>query len=229
MLPSFTPDLCETVILQLQPRYVYRLMQTNKYFYDICKNHEVYWARVALYLIWSPERRWPHEMVLLPFCYSKAMSTFIQTVRDDVLNDWDRPDIASQPVEKLLEFAQLMLEFEGFVGRPIIPGQTAFQIVQRFVEDTDNLPNAMQRASEGMDVPRRTGFITASRRAKRATSKFLRVLEDEDGMDLRTKLKIKNATRELIDDITERRGRSLLGPLRFELYEEDIDASHIFL
>ena len=220
MQQSLTPELCEAVILQLPPRHVYKLMQTNKQFCDYCKS-EAYWACVALYLIWSPETRWPDDMVLLQTSYDKAMEAFVAGVREEVQ---ERP---AQPLAQLLEFAQECLDV-GFVGRPVVAGQTAFQLVQRCVEDQDNLQRAIQRATIGSDVPRRPGFITGSRRAKRATSKFLRALEDEEGMDLQTKLRMQRYARELIEDITERRGRVRAGTY-FELFEEDIGARHIYL
>ena len=135
-----------------------------------------------------------------------------------------REEVQERPLAQLLEFAQECLD----VGRPVVAGQTAFQLVQRCVEDQDNLQNAIQRATVGSDVPRRPGFITGSRRAKRATSKFLRALEDEEGMDLQTKLRMQRYARELIEDITERRGRVRAGTY-FELFEEDIGARHIYL
>jgi hypothetical protein len=214
MQQSLTPELCEAVIMQLPPRHVYKLMQTNKQFCDYCKS-EAYWARVALYLLWSPETRWADDMVLLQTSYDKAMEAFVAGVREEV---------QERPLVKLLEFAQECLD----VGRPVVAGQTAFQLVQRCVEDQDNLQNAIQRATVGSDVPRRPGFITGSRRAKRATSKFLRALEDEEGMDLQTKLRMQRYARELIEDITERRGRVRAGTY-FELFEEDIDATYIYL
>ena len=214
MQQSLTPELCEAVILQLPPRHVYKLMQTNKQFCDYCKS-EAYWARVALYLLWSPETRWADDMVLLQTSYDKAMEAFVAGVREEV---------QERPLAQLLEFAQECLD----VGRPVVAGQTAFQLVQRCVEDQDNLQRAIQRATIGSDVPRRPGFITASRRAKRATSKFLRALEDEEGMDLQTKLRMQRYARELIEDITERRGRVRAGTY-FELFEEDIDATYIYL
>jgi hypothetical protein len=214
MQQSLTPELCEAVIMQLPPRHVYKLMQTNKQFCDYCKS-EAYWARVALYLLWSPETRWADDMVLLQTSYDKAMEAFVSGVREEV---------QERPLVKLLEFAQECLD----VGRPVVAGQTAFQLVQRCVEDQDNLQNAIQRATVGSDVPRRPGFITGSRRAKRATSKFLRALEDEEGMDLQTKLRMQRYARELIEDITERRGRVRAGTY-FELFEEDIDATYIYL
>jgi hypothetical protein len=214
MQQSLTPELCEAVIMQLPPRHVYKLMQTNKQFCDYCKS-EAYWARVALYLLWSPETRWADDMVLLQTSYDKAMEAFVAGVREEV---------QERPLAQLLEFAQECLD----VGRPVVAGQTAFQLVQRCVEDQDNLQNAIQRATVGSDVPRRPGFITGSRRAKRATSKFLRALEDEEGMDLQTKLRMQRYARELIEDITERRGRVRAGTY-FELCEEDIDATYRYL
>jgi hypothetical protein len=214
MQQSLTPELCEAVIMQLPPRHVYKLIQTNKQFCDYCKS-EAYWARVALYLLWSPETRWADDMVLLQTSYDKAMEAFVAGVREEV---------QERPLAQLLEFAQECLD----VGRPVVAGQTAFQLVQRCVEDQDNLQNAIQRATVGSDVPRRPGFITGSRRAKRATSKFLRALEDEEGMDLQTKLRMQRYARELIEDITERRGRVRAGTY-FELFEEDIDATYIYL
>ena len=47
-------------------------------------------------------------------------------------------------------------------------------------------------------------------------------------MDLQTKLRMQRYARELIEDITERRGRVRAGTY-FELFEEDIDATYIYL
>ena len=64
LLQLLAPELCEAVIMQLHPRHLYKLMQTNKQFCELCKS-EAYWARVALYLTWDPMER--------DFGYPRAM------------------------------------------------------------------------------------------------------------------------------------------------------------
>ena len=152
--------------MQLPPRHLYKLMQTNKRFCELCKS-EAYWARVALYLIWD-------DLVLLPISYGKVMESFLESVREKTRDAAFNVDVASSSVEKVLKFWQMLNQDEaGWPGTPIIEGETAFQLVKRIVEDTDGLEKSFKRSVHAADVIRRPGFITASRRARRARSTFL--------------------------------------------------------
>ena len=77
-------------------------------------------------------------------------------------------------------------------------------------------------------APLARGFITSSRRASRARNNFLRSLEDDDCMDLQTKLRVQGYVTKLLNDLRERRGKNI-GFLRFELHEADLDISDIYL
>ena len=230
LMTRLPPEMHEAVILQLPPQHVYKLMQTNKQFYMWCRS-ETYWARVAMPLAWSTT--WwgfpvPGEMVLLHKSYRATLDDFIQSVRDELRTFSDGCEMhADSAVERLVVLGQEIADNEA---HHIGEGETMLQLVQRLVEDSDSLESAIKRATQGWDVPRRAGFITASRRANRAKSTFLRSLEDDQDMDLKTKCRVRDYARKLMKDITERRGRSQgILPPRFELHEEDIDASYIFL
>ena len=140
--------------MQLPPRHLYKLMQTNKRFCELCKS-EAYWARVALYLIWDPMERSPDDLVLLRTSYGKAMESFLESVRRDTL--LRPPSPASfdgrlwRPLEKLLKFAQSILD-DGFYGTPIIEGETAFQLVKRILEDVGGLEKSFERSVHAADA-----------------------------------------------------------------------------
>lgn len=96
LLTRLTPELCGAVILQLPPRHVYKLMQTNKQFHKYCLS-EAYWA---LYLVLPPEMCTPKEMVLLRKSYCDTMDDFIQSVRDEQ-RTFLGAEAADGPVERL--------------------------------------------------------------------------------------------------------------------------------
>ena len=236
-LQLLAPELCEAVIMQLPPRFVYRLMQTNKRFCELCKS-EAYWARVALYLIWDPMERSPDDLVLLRTSYGKAMESFLESVRRDAsthtllrpLSPASFGGRLRRPLEKLLKFAQSILD-DGFYGTPNIEGETAFQLVKRILEDVGGLEKSFERSVHAADVIRLPGFITASRRARRARSTFLRSLEDDEGMDFQTKHRVLGYAKKLLGDFTEKRGCFIGTPeLRdFELHEECLDIYSVHL
>ena len=217
--------------MQLHPRHLYKLMQTNKQFCELCKS-EAYWARVALYLIWDPMERDLDDLVSLPTSYGKAMESFLESVRKKTRYAAFNVEVASSSVEKVLKFWQMLnLDEASWPGTPIIEGETAFQLVKRIVEDTDGLEKSFKRSVHAADVIRRPGFITASRRARRARSTFLRSLEDDDGMDLQTKLRVQGYVKKLIRDFTGKRC-CFIGtqqPRDFELHEEDLDIYDVHL
>ena len=69
---------------------------------------------------------------------------------------------ADSPVSKLVVFGQQIGENYHWVDQ-VKAGETAFQLVKWKVEDTDCLQSAIQSATQGMDVPRQTGFIISNR------------------------------------------------------------------
>ena len=239
-----TPELCELVVLQLPPRFVYRLMQANKRFCELCRSHEEYWGRVALYLVWSSSAS---DVLLLRMSYGRAMESFVERVRSEMQA---LSGVSTGTLRELLDFALARDEYardephydEYALVRTsqranehseeyalVRASQRAIEVAKRRVEDADNVAHAMRRSRRGMDVPRRWPcFVTGSRRARRATSRFLRSLEDEAGMDLEAKVRVRGYVRDLLEDITERRGRMRWGSY-FELHEEDIDATFIYL
>ena len=155
-LQILAPELCEAVIMQLPPRFVYRLMQTNKRFCELCKS-EAYWARVALYLIWDPMERSPDDLVLLRTSYGKAMESFLESARgrlhrhEPLRVPRRRDGRLWRPLEKLLKFAQSILD-DGFYGTPIIEGETAFQLVKRILEDVGGLEKSFERSVHAADA-----------------------------------------------------------------------------
>ena len=229
-LQVLAPELCEAVIMQMHPRFVYRLMQTNKQFCKLCKS-EAYWARVAMPMVWGYvwyEFTAPRHMVLLERSYKDTLDDFIQRVREELRTFRDGCEMeADSPVSKLVVLGQQIGENYRWADQ-VKAGETAFQLVKREVEDTDNLESAIRNATQGTDVPRQPGFITSSRRASRARNNFLRSLEDDDCMDLPTKLRVQGYVTKLLNDFRERRGKNI-GFLRFELHEADLDISDIYL
>ena len=225
-------ELCMEVVLNLPPRHVYKMMQTNKRLKRLCTS-ERYWERVATYMAWAKARDTnPLDMVLLSKPYRTTMDEYIQGVRDDISTCFPPySDHATGPIAKLAALGEERILYLIDGGTP---SADTFTMVKRIVEDTDCLDLAVQRATRGWDVPLRAGFITSARRATRAASTFLRSLEDDRGMDLPTKLRARAFAGQLLKDIYERRGvcrgRPNGGnPVIFQLHEEDIDASDVYI
>ena len=235
-LMDLTQEMCMEVILQLQPRHVYKLMQTNKRFYWQCRS-EAYWARVAAYLAWGrTEFLDPLDTVLLRKSYRATVDEYIKYVRDDMRTS--SPPYCNNADLPLAKFAllgeEVLREQEDRGTNLFTPSTNTFSLVKRIVEDTDYLKRSIQRATEGWDVPRRAGFITGSRRAARATNTFLRSLEDDQGMDLDAKIRVREYADQLFRNICASRGRCVRNPnngipVTFELHEADIDTMDIFL
>ena len=234
-LMNLTQDMCMEAILQLQPRHVYKLMQTNKQFYWLCRS-EPYWARVAAYLAWGrTEFLKPFNTFLLRKSYRATVDEYIKYVRDD-MRTFSPPycNNADLPLTRfaLLGEEVLRKQEDRGVARPFTPSANTFSLVKRIVEDTDHLETSIHLATQGGNVPLRAGFITGSRRAARATNTFLRSLEDDQGMDLDAKMRVRKYVDRLFTDVYEKRGRYVDNPnggYFFELHEEDIDASDVFL
>jgi hypothetical protein len=227
MMRGLTTELCEAVVLQLPPRHVYQLMQTNKRLYKCCLS-AAYWTRVAAQLLWA-EAPSSRDMVLMDKSYCDAMDDTIQAMRIQILVGYERSDLAHQPLEAILPWLQTFGN-RLWGARPVIPGESAFELTKRYVKDSDHLPLAIQRSTRGWDVPVTTGFITRRRRAARATSTFLRSLEDDPGMDVQTKRRVRDYARRLLHDITENRGVLRFGNfMTCELQEAHISASDISL
>ena len=220
------------VVLNLPPRHVYKLMQSNKRFHRLCTS-ERYWERVATYVAWAKARDTnPLDMVLLSKPYRATMDEYIQGVRDDISTCFPPySNHATGPIAKLAALGEERILYLIDGGTP---SADSFTMVKRIVEDTDNMDLAVQRSTRGWDVPQRPGFITSTRRATRAASTLLRSLEDDQGMDLPTKLRVRAYAGRLLKDIYERRGvcrgRPNGGnPVIFQLHEEDIDASDVYI
>ena len=231
-LVSLPEEICMDVILQLPPRHVYKLMQTNKRFCRLCLSEE-YWERVATYIAWSLTAHVDSiDTVLLRKSYRATVDEYIQYIRDDIRScNPPSSDTAELPLMSLATLGDQEI-WEGNAktqSRPFTPCANAFGLAKKLVEDTDNLEKSIERATEGWDRPRRAGFITKSRCARRVTNTFLRSLEDDQGMDLDTKIRVRRYADQLIRDICTRRGRSQRDPnnghLFFELHAEDIDAT----
>ena len=164
------------------------------------------------------------------------MDEYIQYIRDDIRScNPLYSDIADLPLASLATLGdrEIWEDVATPRPRPFTPCANAFSLAKKLVEDTDDLDKSIERATDGWDRPRRAGFITKSRCARRVTNTFLRSLEDDQGMDLDTKIRVRRYADQLIRDICTRRGRSQRDPnnghLFFELHAEDIDATYIFL
>ena len=234
-LMNLPDEICMDVILQLPPRHVYKLMQTNKRFCRLCLSEE-YWERVATYLAWDLSGDVDSiNTVLLRKSYRATVDEYIQYIRDDIRScSPPYSDNADLPLASLATFGHQLAYYDLTQRpRPFTPCANAFSLAKKIVEDADDLEKSIQRATDSWDKPRRAGFITKSRCARRVTNKFLRSLEDDQGMDLDTKIRVRRYAYELIRDICRRRGRSQRDPnnghLFFELHAEDIDATDIFL
>ena len=231
-IPGLADELIIEVIFNLPPRHVYRLMQTSKRLKRLCTS-ERYWERIATYVAWAKARETnPLDMVLLAKPYRATMDEYIQGVRDDISTCFPPySEHATGPIAKLAALGEERILYLMDGGTP---SADTFTMVKRIVEDTDSMDLAIQRSTRGWDVPRRTGFITSTRRATRAANTLLRSLEDDNGMDLPTKMRARAYAGQLLKDIYERRGvckgRPNGGnPVIFQLHEEDIDASDVYL
>ena len=235
-LVSLPEEICMDVILQLPPRHVYKLVQTNQRFCRLCLSEE-YWERVATYIAWSLTAHVDCiDTVLLRKSYRATVDEYIQYIRDDIRSrNPPSSDTAELPLMSLATLGdqEIWEDVATPRPRPFTPCANAFSLAKKLVEDTDNLEKSIERATEGWDRPRRAGFITKSRRARRVINSFLRSLEDDQGMDLDTKIRVRRYAYELIRDICRRRGRSQRDPnnghLFFELHAEDIDTTDILL
>ena len=234
-LMNLTQEMCMEVILQLQPRHVYKLMQTNKRYYMLCRA-EAYWARVAAYLAWGrTEFLEPINTFLLRKSYRATVDEYIKYVKDDMRTF--SPPYCNNADLPLTRFAllgeEVLREQEGRgVARPFTPSANTFSMVKRIVEDTDHLEISIHLATEDGNVPLQAGFITGSRRAERIKNTLLQWLEDYQGMDLDTKISVRNVFKRISKDVYEKRGRYVDNPnggYFFELHEEDIDAYDVFL
>ena len=229
---GLSDEMCMEIILQTPPRHLYKLMQTNKKFKTLCLSG-AYWARVVLHLGWFnyDKAAWiPRDMVLLRRPYRSLMEEVIQHVRGDIRLEGYTPEeeIHGTP-EQLVRIAQGYPENNDFHYIPSGSDATMYQLAKKYVTDERDLPDAIRRATQGWDVPVAEGFISAERRSTRARSTFLRALEDDPGMDLSTKERVRAYTARLFHDICDRRvGRMTLPPEapRFtcELFEEDMEA-----
>ena len=233
------------VLLELPPSHIYKLMQTNKAFYFLCRNNK-YWARVAAHLIWrhfvaaskpspdAPQAEGMFNMVLLKIGYKNAMETFIERVRFEMRQIGDSGethsyvDNAALPVAQLASFGELSDSLEYMRPYTPIKGESMRAVVQRIVEDTENLPRAIERATTAMETPVRRGFISSERRTTRTETRFLHALDD-DSCSLETKRHMLDYTDRLLHDMKDRRIRSGTQAGQFELLEEDMDSAFVYI
>ena len=208
-VPALPSELWLAIVMQLPPRHLYQLMQTNEKLYEVCRS-ESYWRRVALPLVWGwhPATRLPRDMVFLSKSYNDTMEDFIKGVR--LYYSIFDPATAKASLRNLLRCAQgEYMDRKVVPGEPVnaaylskrfIPGETAFQLVKRIVEDSDGVPAAAQRIIDDGKTPVETGLITAKRHATRAVSTFLRSLEDEPSMDLDSRRRVLESVRTLFGE-----------------------------
>ena len=139
--------------------------------------------------------RLPRDMVLLSKSYNDTMEDFIMGIRAYYHHACSEPAIAKASLRTLLGEAQ-----KEHMRRRIIPGETAFQLVRRIVEDSDGVPAAAQRIIDDGKTPVETGLITAQRHATRARSTFLRSLEDDPSMNLDSRRRVVESVRTLFGE-----------------------------
>ena len=187
-LLTLADELCMEVILNLSPRHIYKLMQTNKRLYCLC-TLEHYWEQVATYVAWAKARDTnPLDMVLLSKPYHTTMDKYIQGVQDNISTCFPPySDHATGPIAKFTALGEERILYLIDRGTP---SADTFTMVKRIVEDTDYLDLAVQRSTRGWDVPQKESFITSTRRATKAACTLLRLLEDDQGMDLLTKIRV---------------------------------------
>ena len=220
------PELRAEVILSLQPRFVYKLMCTNKAIYKQCMSQQ-YWERVAFHLafrghISSIKVAYDlYDMALLSMGYKRAMDTFIAAVREDIRTappghyldvhhprpspDADGP--LSQLIPYALDFDEYALDLTGekdarLVARGLIldTEHTSYVVQDMLDGHVARLPNAPRvlPVSDG-------SYITEERRRHRASARFLQALEDEPGLDLDAKRRLLASAVRLVEDIIEER------------------------
>ena len=200
-LMNLTREMQMDVLLQLQPRHVYKLMQTNKTLYFLCRS-EAYWARVAAYLLWGCQTQLCVgfiETTLLRQSYRATVDDYIKCVRSD-LRTFSPPDCNYAD----LSLVELVLEGEkkllGGIAE-FTPSTNTFRAAKRYVEDVDHVDAEVKLATVGTHAPRRAYFITRRRRATQVSETFLRSLEDDEGMDLDAKKRVQRYAIDLLNDI----------------------------
>ena len=236
-------EMCMEIVLQLPPRHVYKLMQTNKKFRKLCSS-EKYWRRVALYVVWG-NGDWhdhlndivPERMMFLSKSYKATMDDFIGLFRDLLEEGCQdlrghelprNPAAATAPLKALLEWVQKNDRYER-ITRPYVYGETAFQLCRRYVEPDDELAGAIQRAKDKMEIPA-PGFMSGSKYADKLSREFLYVLDDDVSMSLASKNRIRDATQHLLDSIQPVGDQVMIGTEMYhEVITEKIDAAEIYL
>ena len=205
-LMAFPEEMRMEVILHLPPRHVYKLMQTNKEIYKLCTSDK-YWGRVALHIVWKTgvPRVFVPQFPLYPGftirSYKRLMERFVRDFALGASADI-RPTEPFNPsaisVSELLEWAQKQPPPEFSSPPRFIEGETPFQVAKRGVEDTENLPRAMENVLRARCAPAEVGFVTARRFARMQCGDFLHFLEDEESIRPEIKMKVRNAVHRLI-------------------------------
>jgi hypothetical protein len=89
MLLELNSELIQVCTLHLQPRHLFKLMQTNKKIYAIVKAHDYYYERLAVFYAYRFEdikiSKSLRYMVNLPLGYSASMDIFIQIIKEYLL------------------------------------------------------------------------------------------------------------------------------------------------
>ena len=195
------------VVLQLQPRHLYKLMQTNRKLYKLCTS-EKYWRRVALHVMgardgWMYGLDTPIQMFLLDRSYKATMDDFIGRFRvqmaeieemnmtDDIARGGEVPfDYLAASMESLV----VRIQESRF--RRVIVGETAFQLSRRYVEDAGTPSKVMFNVNDTGGTG--TALVTERRFANRVAQKFLRILDDDNSISLETKHRLRDAAHGLL-------------------------------
>jgi F-box domain len=228
-LCSLSREIQVEVLFQLPPRHVYKLMQTNKQWYFLCRDDK-YWERVAVHYFWKNHAfaggGVNRDLVLLQGTYRSAVDTFIDALRNEI-RAFDPPYNADADAP-LSHLASVSPEDDNLRA---YPGETMRALIKRHVEDAENVPAAIQKSTNDVDRPIPQGFITGERRRARTEARFLHALDD-DPCDLDTKRRLRGYVATLLRDITDRRGKCVVKPngaFYFELHEADIEAAFIYI
>ena len=221
------PELRTGVILHLQPRFVYRLMRTNKRVYEQCMCQQ-YWERVAFHLTFRCRVSDVkvaydlYDMALLRMGYKRSMDTFIEAVRQDIRtspsthymdSSSTRPPMdADAPLSQLIPYGLDL--YEKYI---YLPGVENMRLVARgLILDTERTEYQVQDMLDGTHhnvfvsqrgvLPVTDGsYITEDRRKHRASARFLQALEDETSLDLDAKQRLLASAVQLVKDIFEKR------------------------
>ena len=189
-------EMWETVLLELPPHHLYKVMQISKQLYELCRSEKI-WARVGFLMVWndpslssSARLSIPRDMVLLHKSYKATVDEVIDAVKTGCFG----PECGRYRDD---EFVLSGIR-TNFVGLGVGDDEPMFRVVERLVKDEYNVAGEQQRLIQAGLVPREAETLTMRRRSRRAVSTFVRFLEDEEQLDLEGKLRVKDHVCQLL-------------------------------